>query len=101
RISGWAFAHRQIVFNSDAALDLGPVARNLPVPLRYALVVPVFDGQQMLGVIALYASEEFQRDHRRMLESAAHLFDHGGHRNAQPAAGRDGRGESRTDRQVH
>jgi putative nucleotidyltransferase with HDIG domain len=101
RISGWAFAHRQIVFNSDAALDLGPVARNLPVPLRYALVVPVVDGNQMVGVIALYAGEEFQRDHSRMLESAAQMFDHGGHPPNQLGAV-----EARTDqngagRQIH
>ncbi len=101
RISGWAFAHRQIVFNSDAALDLGPVARSLPVPLRYALAVPVFDGQQMLGVIALYAGEEFQRDHSRMLESAAQLFDHGGHRPAEPGVARGHRDENRAGRQVH
>lgn len=101
RISGWAFAHRQIVFNSDATLDLGPVARSLPVPLRYALAVPVFDGQQMLGVIALYAGEEFLRDHSRMLESAAQLFDHGGHRPTEPEAIRDRRDENRPGRQVH
>jgi len=85
RISGWAFAHRQIVFNSDAALDLGPVARNLPVPLRYTLAVPVFDGGQLLGVITLYASEEFRRDHSRMLESAAQLFVYGGDRDRVPS----------------
>lgn len=74
RISGWAFAHRQVVFNSDASLDLGPVARSLPVPLRTALVVPVGDGEPLVGVIALYGSEEFHKDHRRMLESASQLL---------------------------
>lgn len=74
RISGWAFAHRQVVFNSDASLDLGPVARTLPVPLRVALVVPIYEGNTSLAVLTLYGSEDFQRDHRRMLESAAHLF---------------------------
>ncbi len=74
RISGWAFAHRQVVFNSDASLDLGPVARTLPVPLRVALVAPVIEGDHSLVVIALYGSEDFQKDHRRMLESATQLF---------------------------
>lgn len=74
RISGWAFAHRQVVFNSDASLDLGPVARTLPVPLRVALVAPVYEGNQTLAVLTLYGSEDFQRDHRRMLESAAQLL---------------------------
>jgi hypothetical protein len=101
RISGWAFAHRQIVFNSDAALDLGPVAKSLPVPLRYALAVPVLDGNQIIGVIALYGSEAFHRDHSRMLESAAQLFDHGGHRPTQSGAVRDRAEEDRTGRRVH
>ncbi len=74
RISGWAFAHRQMVFNSDAILDLGPVARTLPVPLRSALVAPIIDRDQTVGVIALYGSEDFHKDHRRMLESATQLL---------------------------
>lgn len=74
RISGWAFAHRQIVFNSEASLDLGPVARTLPVPLRSALVAPIVDGDHAVGVVALYGSDEFLKDHRRMLESAAQLL---------------------------
>ncbi len=74
RISGWAFAHRQVVFNSEASLDLGPVARTLPVPLRSALVAPIVDGDHAVGVVALYGSEEFHRDHRRMLESASQLL---------------------------
>lgn len=74
RISGWAFAHRQVVFNSDASLDLGPVARTLPVPLRVALVVPVYEGNTSLAALTLYGGEDFQKDHRRMLESAAQLL---------------------------
>jgi putative methionine-R-sulfoxide reductase with GAF domain len=74
RISGWAFAHRQVVFNSDASLDLGPVARTLPVPLRVALVVPLYEGNTSLAVLTLYGGEDFQKDHRRMLESAAQLL---------------------------
>lgn len=74
RISGWAFAHRQVVFNSDASLDLGPVARTLPVPLRVALVVPIYEGNTSLAVLTLYGSEDFQKDHRRMLESAGQLL---------------------------
>jgi GAF domain-containing protein len=74
RISGWAFAHRQMVFNSDASLDLGPVSRTLPVPLRAALVAPVFDEDRVVGVVALYGSEDFHKDHLRMLESATQLL---------------------------
>ena len=75
RISGWAGAHRQVVVNSNAALELGPVARTFSVPLRYALAVPVLSGPgPALAVLTVYGSEPFDNDHRRMLESAATLF---------------------------
>lgn len=74
RISGWVYAHKQAVFNSDAALDLGPVAKTLQTPLRWALVAPVFEGQDVLAVISLYGSDLFDKDHRRMLETAASLL---------------------------
>jgi putative nucleotidyltransferase with HDIG domain len=76
RISGWCFAHKQAVLNSNATLELGPVARSLSVPLRYALAVPVLTGpvSTPIGVISAYGSEPFNNDHKRMLESAATLF---------------------------
>jgi putative nucleotidyltransferase with HDIG domain len=75
RISGWAAAHKQVVVNSNAALELGPVARTFSVPLRYALAVPVFSGSTPpIGVLTAYGSEPFNHDHRRILESAATLF---------------------------
>src|SRR5262249_42511537 len=75
RISGWAVAHKQVVVNSNAALELGPVARTFSVPLRYAIAVPVFSGSTPpLGVLTAYGSEPFNHDHRRILESAATLF---------------------------
>jgi putative nucleotidyltransferase with HDIG domain len=76
RISGWALAHKQAVLNSNAALELGPIARTFATPLRYALAVPILNGPNNAasGVITAYASEPFDGDHRRMLESAATLF---------------------------
>ncbi len=75
RISGWAFAHRQPVMNSNATLELGPVARHFSTPLRYALAVPILNGPSApLGVVSCYGSEPFENDHRRILESAATLF---------------------------
>lgn len=76
RISGWALAHRQVVVNSNAALELGPVARTLSVPLRYALAVPVLNGPHnaTIGVLTIYGTEPFDNDHRRMVESAVTLF---------------------------
>lgn len=74
RISGWIFAHGQPVLNSDAALELGPVSKSLAVPLRYAAGVPIFDGNSVIAVAMVYASEPFEKDHRRLLENAATLF---------------------------
>lgn len=73
RISGWVYANGQSVLNSDASLELGPVAKTLPVPLRYAAAVPVVDGQTV-GVLVMFASDPFDKDHRRLLENAATLF---------------------------
>jgi putative nucleotidyltransferase with HDIG domain len=73
RISGWTFAHSQTVINSDAALELGPVARGFSVPLRYAAAVPIVDGG-VVAVILVFGAEPFERDHRRLLENAATLF---------------------------
>jgi putative nucleotidyltransferase with HDIG domain len=72
RISGWAYAHKQVVANSDAALELGPVVKTLSVPLRYATAVPV--NGPLPGVLTVYSTEPFSTDHRRMLEGAATLF---------------------------
>lgn len=101
RISGWSYAHRQSVFNSDASLDLGPVARALPVPLRTALVAPVVEGNNAVGVIALYGSAEFRKDHLRVLESAAGLL--GSAAGALPRAPSppEGKSTSLGQRKVH
>ena len=73
RISGWVFAHGQPVINSDATLELGPVARTFSVPLRYVAAVPIMDGHP-IAVVVVFSSEPFDRDHRRLLENAATLF---------------------------
>jgi putative nucleotidyltransferase with HDIG domain len=75
RVSGWAMAHKQPVMNSNAALELGPVARTFSTPLRYALAIPILNGPHTaLGVVTCYGSEPFSSDHRRIVESAATLF---------------------------
>jgi GAF domain-containing protein len=75
RISGWAFAHQQMIMNSDATLDLGPVARTLPTPLRYSLAAPIIQSGQPTAVVTLYSGEKFKKDHSRLLESAINLFE--------------------------
>ena len=75
RISGWVLAHKQAVVNSNAALELGPVARTFSTPLRYALAVPVLNGPgAAVAVVTCYGTDPFDNDHRRMLESSATLF---------------------------
>ena len=73
RTSGWAFGHKESVLNSDASLDLGPVARSFSTPLAYVLAVPVSD-EGSVAVIAAYGANAFKTDHRRLLENAAVLF---------------------------
>lgn len=73
RISGWAFAHAQVVLNSDATLELGPVARTFSVPLRYAGAFPIVDGK-VVAVLMVFSNEPFEKDHRRLIENAATLF---------------------------
>jgi putative nucleotidyltransferase with HDIG domain len=74
RISGWVFANAQPVLNSDASLELGPVAKTFSTPLRYATGVPLLDSGQPVGVLLTFSSEPLEKDHRRLLENAATLF---------------------------
>lgn len=73
RISGWVFAHAQPVLNSDAALELGPVARTFSTPLRFVTAVPIVD-RSVVAVLLAFGTEPFDKDHRRLLENAATLF---------------------------
>ena len=73
RISGWVFANAQSVLNSDATLELGPVARTLQSPLRYVAAVPITDGK-VVGVLAVFGTNPFDRDHKRLLENASTHF---------------------------
>lgn len=88
RISGWAFAHQQMITNSDASLDLGPVARTLATPLRYALAAPVVQDSQSTAVVTLYGSQKFEKDHSRLVESAVNLFQTAIQHNHTDPAGR-------------
>jgi putative nucleotidyltransferase with HDIG domain len=73
RISGWVFANAQSVLNSDAILELGPVARTLATPLKYVAAVPIMDGQ-VVAVLAVFGTNPFDKDHKRLLENASTLF---------------------------
>ena len=73
RVSGWVFANSQSVLNSDAILELGPVARTFSTPLRYVAAVPILDGR-VVAVLAVFGAEPFDKDHKRLLENASTLF---------------------------
>jgi hypothetical protein len=73
RISGWTFAHSQTVINSDASLELGPVAKAFQLPLRYAAALPIIDGR-VKAVVVVYSNQPLEKDHGRLLENAATLF---------------------------
>ena len=73
RISGWVYANAQSVLNSDAILELGPVARTFSTPLKYVAAVPIMDGQ-VVAVLAVFGTDPFDRDHKRLLENASTLF---------------------------
>ena len=73
RVSGWVYANSQPVLNSDAILELGPVARTFATPLRYVAAVPIVDGQ-VVAVLAAFGADPFDKDHKRLLENASTLF---------------------------
>jgi putative nucleotidyltransferase with HDIG domain len=69
RLSGWVAASRQVILNSDAALDLGP-----DVPsLKSALSVPLMAGGTLSGVLTLYADQRnaFTEDQGRLVQMVA------------------------------
>ena len=74
RVSGWVFANRTAMLNSEAALELGAAAHSSSVPLKHALVVPIIAGGRCVGVVGLFSPERFSEDHQRFLESATALL---------------------------
>jgi putative nucleotidyltransferase with HDIG domain len=54
RLSGWVAVNRQTIMNSDAALDLGDIAR--AAGLRVCLSTPLVSNDHILGVISLYST---------------------------------------------
>lgn len=68
-LSGWVAANRQIIVNSDAALDLGDTVKLFEPKLLYCLSVPVVTGSQLIGVVSLYSSKPFSPDDERTCRS--------------------------------
>jgi len=69
-VSGWVAAQRQVIVNSEAALDLGRNAR-AGVPLEHALSVPLIARESLLGTVTLYASTAFSESQSRLVQVVA------------------------------
>jgi transcriptional regulator with GAF, ATPase, and Fis domain len=73
RITGWAGANRQIAVNSDAVLDLGPLAELFNPPLRRAISCPIQINGQTPAVITIYCDRDqgFDKIHIDALEQVS------------------------------
>ena len=69
-LSGWVASHRQVIINSEAALDLGERART-SVPLERALSVPLLAGEWLVGTITLYSNAVFTENQSRLIQVIA------------------------------
>jgi GAF domain-containing protein len=72
RITGWAGGNREMAVNSDAVLDLGPLAELFDPPLRRAISCPIQLGGQTSAVLTVYCDceEGFSESHVAALEEA-------------------------------
>jgi putative nucleotidyltransferase with HDIG domain len=73
RLSGWVAANRQTILNSDPSLDIGEYAHSVEGHLRSCLSTPVVFGEQLVGVLTLYAAspDTYDESHRRTVEIVA------------------------------
>jgi diguanylate cyclase (GGDEF)-like protein len=73
RLSGWVAANRQTIVNSDAALDIGDLARPQALGLKSCISTALVSNDQLVGVLSLYSSDAngFNDDHRRIIETVA------------------------------
>ena len=69
-ISGWVAAHRQVIVNSEASLDLGEHA-HVGSALAYALCVPLIARESLIGTITLYSTSAFAESQNRLVQVIA------------------------------
>jgi putative nucleotidyltransferase with HDIG domain len=72
-LSGWVAAHRQVISNSEAFLDLGERARHASPPLRSCLSAPLITRDSLVGTLTLYTGEQagFTEDQSRVVQIIA------------------------------
>ena len=69
-VSGWVAANRQVMTNSEAALDLGERAHT-GAPLRHAMSVPLITRDSLVGTVTLYAETPFADSQSRLVQVIA------------------------------
>jgi putative nucleotidyltransferase with HDIG domain len=93
-LSGWVAAQRQVIVNSEAALDLGDRGRAIFPRLESCLSVPLVTGNAMVGTLTLYSPQRaaFTEEQSRVLQmiaphvaQAIYLARHNGERADLPA----------------
>ncbi len=74
-IAGWVVANRTAMHNSDPRLDFEAMRSDISEPYSVATVVPVMQGDNTIGALALYDTERtaFDMDDLRVVESVATL----------------------------
>jgi signal transduction histidine kinase len=73
-LAGWVAAHRQTVVVDEVLRDpRWLVVAGLDDRIRSALSVPLFSGDNLVGVVGIYSDREafFNQDHAHLVESAA------------------------------
>lgn len=58
RVTGWVGANREMAINSDAILDLGPLAELFNPPLRRAISCPIEVAGHTAAVLTAYSDRE-------------------------------------------
>jgi putative nucleotidyltransferase with HDIG domain len=58
RVTGWVGATRELAINSDAILDLGPLAESFNPPLRRAISCPIEVAGHTAAVLTAYSDQE-------------------------------------------
>jgi putative nucleotidyltransferase with HDIG domain len=71
KLTGWVASNRQVIVNSDAALDLGP--RASAAGLVSCMSVPLLAGDTLVAVLTLYGRERdaFSDDFGRLVQMVA------------------------------
>ena len=65
RITGWVGANRQVIGNSDSALDLGDLAVAWNPRLRSCFAAPLVSDNTLIGVLSVYSPNPQGLSHRQ------------------------------------